>query len=97
MLGEYGLNLLSRPANPTALPAIVLLFSYTETKPDAADRLVAEFFSKYGGWHVAPVRVEAKGGRPNTFHQGWWICSANDERLKGGDLQERWDQWWRSE
>lgn len=96
MLGKHSLDLLSRPSSPTALTALVLLFSYTESNPDATDRVVAEFFGKYGEWYIERVMVQAKGSRPNTFHQGWWICS-DDKRLGGSGLQERWDQWWRSE
>ena len=72
-------------------PAMVLMFSYADSQPDAVDRIVRKQFE---GWHVdrvsvGPIRIFTN----DAYHQGWCIVSKAGILTANGDLQAEWDHW----
>ena len=93
LIGQHGVDLLDRPSQPGAAPAVVTLFSYSDGDPTTADRIVTDRFAP-AGWSVERVRSGPwKTFGKDSFHIGWVVSCHLKTPLVPPSLQSAWDGW----
>ena len=90
MMATFCLNLQKRPSRTAVEPAMVLAFSYSDSRPDVPHGIIEKVFGKHE-WSI--TRIATGPHRVHThdvFHQGW-ILSSSQQLLP--DLQHEWNVW----
>jgi hypothetical protein len=89
------LGLLTRPGTAGSPPAVVTIFSFSESAPDTTHRALTAQLAGRWGWIIARAKEPEPNAHDKTkivWHQGWW-CASHPDVAAGPDLQARWERW----
>src|SRR5579864_7132923 len=89
LFGTEGLDLVNRPGLKGAAPAVITLFSYSNTQQQVIDasKIVTRYFKKRR-WSVERVKVKKqRTGTNMTCHVGWVAHSGLPKLILGQQLQ----------
>ncbi len=90
MMAGLCLDLQKRPSRTAVEPAMVLAFSYSDSRPDVPHGIIEQVFKQHG-WSITRIATGPHRVHTNdVFHQGW-ILSSSQQLLP--DLQHEWNVW----
>lgn len=93
IFGGYRLDILSRPKESDAAPALITLFSYSDRWGDDTDEIVTRRFEPEG-WIIERVKSGPWNNRGDeTYHLGWAVSCGLPPQVPGRSLQIAWDEW----
>lgn len=86
------LDIVRRPADPQAQPAVITLFSYSDANPAVAGQIVRERFE---GWHICEIRTTAyrRQSAAAQFHACWIVSTGLGSPALAAEAQAEWDHW----
>ena len=92
LLGPEKISLIERPGIDAA-PAVVAIFSYSDTQPKVSSRTVSSCFNGLG-WSIERVKTtQQRTGTNMTHHVGWVVSSGLPTPILGKPLQAAWNEW----